>query len=137
MLGHGEEAMRNYALYCIEQWILWRYDASGGYAKSSPIVNIDRPRAFNDGQALPRGVIPANREAELANTTLTIMRGSRASVRESAEVLKLVVGSRQNNASIEATCRHLGVNSRKYFEAIKEFTIMLEAVIYCRGQKRA
>lgn len=128
--------MRDYALYCIEQWVLWRYDASGGYAKSSPIANIDRPRGVSDGHALPRGVIPTNREAELANTVFTIMGGSKTDIKESADVLKLVVGSRQNNASIKATCQSLGVSSRKYFSALKEFTIMLEVAIYYRDQKR-
>ena len=128
--------MRNYALYCIEQWILWRYDANGGYAKSSPIANIDRPRGVSDGKALPKGVIPTNREAELANTVFTIMGSSREATRGSADVLKRVIGSRQNNASIKATCKSLGVSS-KYSLALNEFTIALEAVIYYSDQKRA
>lgn len=126
--------MRGYALYCIEQWILWRYDASGGYAKTSPIANIGKPKSAHNGQSLPRGVIPTNREAELANTVFTIMGNSERV--GSAEILKQVIGNRQKNATIEATCESLGINSRKYYSALKEFTIMLETIIHYREQKR-
>lgn len=120
--------MRNYANHCMEQWIIWRYDANGGYAKTSAIANMGKPKSSHNGQSLPNGVTPPNKEVELANTVFTIMGSD-------SDLLKQVTAHRQGGESIEETCKKLGASSRKYYSLASDFLLIMKAVIYCKSEQ--
>lgn len=121
----------NYAYHCLEQWVLWNTEHNGFPARS-PILKLGEMVAFSSASSIPTGVESNDRDVERANTILAMMNNSSGKSAERAHLLKVIAIGQQEGESIQAAIDRLEIkiNKRDYYEAIEEFDIRLEMLIY-------
>lgn len=121
----------NYAYHCLEKWVLWNTEHNGFPARS-PILKLGEMAAFSSASSIPTGVEANDRDVERANTILAMMNGSSGKSAERAHLLKIVTAGRKEDESIQAVMDRLEikVDRKLYYDAIEEFDIRLEMLIY-------
>lgn len=121
----------NYAYHCLEQWVLWNTEHNGFPARS-PILKLGEMPAFSSSSSIPTGVESNDRDVERANTILAMMNNSSGKSAERAHLLKVVTTGRKENESIQAAMDRLDikVDRKIYYDAIEEFDIRLEMLVY-------
>lgn len=121
----------NYAYHCLEQWVLWNTEHNGFPARS-PILKLGEMAAFSSASSIPTGVESNDRDVERANTILAMMNNSSGKSAERAHLLKVVTAGRKEDESVMGAIKRLElkVSERAYYDAIEEFDIRLETLIY-------
>lgn len=121
----------NYAYYCLEKWVLWNTEHNGFPARS-PILKLGEMEAFSSASSIPTGVESNDRDVERANTILAMMNDSSGKSAERAHLLKIVTAGRKEDESIQAAINRMNLNldKRAFHDAIEEFDIRLETLIY-------
>lgn len=121
----------NYAYHCLEKWVIWNSEHNG-YPARSPILKFGEAMAFPTESSIPTGVEPFDRDVERANTVLAMMNCSSGKSAERAHLLKVVTAGRKEGESIQSAIDNLGINidKRAFHDAIEEFDIRLETLIY-------
>ena len=121
----------NYAYHCLEKWVIWDSEHNG-YPARSPILKFGEAMAFPTESSIPTGVEPFDRDVERANTILAMMNCSSGKSAERARLLKVVTAIRKENESIQVVLDRIDdkINKRDYYEAIEEFDIRLEMLLY-------
>lgn len=123
--------MRDYAKYCLEMWAEWANDTNG-YPSRSNIAKFQEIPAFRSESSLPSGIAPRNRETEITILILNMMSDSCPHSQRNADILKKVNRGIKEGESVKEVIKRLNIqcNQVDYSNAIKEFTIRLETIIY-------
>ncbi|WP_026878506.1 hypothetical protein WMO13_06635 [Ignatzschineria larvae DSM 13226] len=124
----------NYANYCLEQWVIWNTEHNG-FPHRSPLCKLGEMAAHIAESSIPSGVEPFNRDVERANLVLAMMNDSCNKGAERSHLLKVITKNRSDNESIDDVIKKVGIkNKRDYYEALDEFTVRLETIIYNKKQ---
>ena len=121
----------NYANHCLDVWAIWKLDHNG-FPSRSPILKFGENPAHIAQSSIPTGVEPKGLDIERANRVLGIMNISCEKSAMRAWLLKEVAVKRVDDEEIESVLERLEIkfSRRQYFEALEEFTIRLESIVY-------
>lgn len=121
----------NYAYHCLEKWAIWNSEHNG-YPARSPILKFGEAIAFPTESSIPAGVEPFDRDVERANTVLAMMSCSSRKSVERAHLLKIITAARVEDETVGDVIKKLNLNidNRRHSEALEEFAIRLDTLIY-------
>ena len=124
----------NYANHCLEKWVIWNTEHNG-FPSRSPILKLGELAAFSSASSIPTGVESNDRDVERANTILAMMNNSSGKSAERAHLLKVVTAGRKEDESVHAAMTRLNirVDRKVYYDALEEFDIRLETIMYKRA----
>lgn len=121
----------NYANHCLEQWAIWSTEHNG-FPSRSPILKFGENPAHIAESSIPTGVEPFNRDVERANLILAMMNDSCNKSAERAHLLKVVTVSQGASDTVVSILEKLKVSRDAYYDALEEFTVRLESIIYSK-----
>lgn len=123
----------DYSVYCLEKWVIWRYDKNSGYSKESAINRIGKARNVMNRVSLPNGVAINDRDIEIANTVITIMNGMK--LHEDIERILKVILNRDLNQKVKEVCKNLKITPTSYYKSLRTFTTIAMTIYYLRNNE--
>lgn len=117
-----------FAYYCIERWCEHNLEHNG-YPSRSPILKFGEASAHLSMSTIPTGVESKCREEELATAVFGMMKQKGGATAGRVDVLKLIIGTRREDETLQQTCERYGIALRRYSRALDDFTRMLNKII--------
>ena len=113
-----------FAYYCIERWCEHNLEHNG-FPSRSPILKFGEESAHISASSIPTGVESKCREEEYAMLVFGLMKAKGGVTAGRVDVLKLIIGRRREDETLQEVCERYSVSLRSYSRALDEFTIIL------------